>query len=656
MDPTTQRLMMSASTGAEGTQWVDRGFAIRTDLGNTGAFNDNYTMHSVIYANNLVTPLLIAVGNAGTIVTSTDGITWTLVNGINVDSGIRGIAYNSASNILIASGGAGAYYRSTDGLNWTTYSYGIVNYYGCRFLNNQFWMVGDFGSVVYSTTGMPGTWATATVPAGHSTYRIKDIAYGTTSGTARYIYCGEGGIVGTSTSGTTFTAVRNYQTAFWESNSIAYISSYSTTGQFLIAGAREVSAAQVGTLWRTTAATPSLAIVAGAVSATNVQFDYVYYDVSLPSPNRYILGTFFETYISADSVTWTQRTSAPNAINNVVYNTGDSKIYFVGETAGNSITFTSVFTYSGFIASADNTFSTFTPIKTGAVFNGVAYSSSLNKFVAIGSDETAASSTNGTTWTLYYPYASTGGGPLSFNCITALGSGANKFVAGTSSEEYYSSDGVTWTAATSSTVTGGLTGIAYSSTYGLVGVVGTSSTTSIYRSIDDGVNWTTINTGLTAAKFYSIAYTSGQGYFAVGATTGNVTHIRLSTNGVTWTAGNTTGITSYKPQSCTIQPSSGTYIAVTTLGRVLSTTSPSTASWVTTPELGVSSSWNASSAYATPRATIVITDAIGEIFTNKAVAGLTSRTSGVTSGLYATTSSATRIVTVGANGTILTSP
>lgn len=644
--------MMAASSGTEGINWTDHSFNLRTDLDNSGI--ENWTMNAIVYGNNLVTPLLVAVGNSGTIATSSNGTTWTLVSGIPNGYDINAIAYNSTSNIFIAAATGGKYYRSTDGLNWTGYFQGSSDFYGCRYLNNAFWMVGNSGAIVTSSTGL--TWTTITPPATHSTYRIKDIAYGTTSGTARYIYCGEGGIVGTSTNGTTFTAVRNYQTSLWESNSIAYISSYSTTGQFLIAGAREVSAAQVSTLWRTTAATPSLVIVAGAVSATNVPFDYVYYDASLPSPNRYILGTFFENYISADSVTWTQRTSAPNAIKNLVYNTGDSKIYFVGATAGSSITFTSVFTYSGFISSADNTFSTFTPIKTGAVFNGVAYSSSLNKFVVIGSDDTAASSTDGNTWTLYYPYASTGGGPLSFNCITALGSGANKFVAGTSSEEYYSSDGVTWTAATSSTVVGGLTGIAYSSTYGLVGVVGTSTTTSVYRSIDDGVNWTTINTGLTAAKFYSIAYTSGQGYFAVGATFANVTHIRLSTNGVTWTAGNTTGITSYKPQSCTIQPSSGTYIAVTTLGRVLSTTSPSTASWVTTPELGVSSSWDASSAYATPKSTIIITDAIGEIYTSKSVAGLTSRTSGTTMGLYATTSSLSKIVTVGTNGTILSSP
>jgi hypothetical protein len=82
--------------------------------------------------------LWVAVGGAGTIETSLDGINWTVrSNSFGVGNAVRGIAYNGQS--WVAAGYTGTIETSPDGITWTARSsgFGSNNIYGVACLSGS---------------------------------------------------------------------------------------------------------------------------------------------------------------------------------------------------------------------------------------------------------------------------------------------------------------------------------------------------------------------------------------------------------------------------------------------------------------------------------------------------------------------------------------
>lgn len=627
--------MMSASSGVEGVNWVNHSFSLRTDV--ISSFGANSSLNRIVYANNLPTPALFAVGNAGTIAKSTDGVTWTYNTTVAAAMGSNnfyGIDYDATNNVLIACGDGGRYYRSTDGVNWTAYTQGSQTLQSARYLNGAWWMVGNAGTILKSTNG--GTVWTAQSPvAGHAAYIIYDIAYGYVSSTTdKWMYVGENGLVAYSANGTgTWVNVRSPITTGIPGNNTLYriifvpASAYPTTGQFLIAGGRDVSSNPVPSLYRSVNTTTSFVLVTGYTPTATSWMTSVYYSGSLTA--KYIMGTESELFTSADSVTWTRVTTPFDAFADLT--SIGSTPYYVGFSQGGSAA-------GALIFSSNSAATSFTPIKFAYAFYSVTYNSSIGKYCATASS-VSATSTDGNTWTPSFLLLGTE--RLYLGSINSSGPNfiAGGFTLSTGSSAFYSTDGVNWTAGTGG---GSFNGIAVGTAGALAPVAGGSGV--LRRSTDNGVTWTTLGTGFSAS-YTNIAFGSGTGYLVISeGSGGNI----FSPDGFTWTAG--VALTGTGPLGCAIQNS--TYIITATNGNVYTSTNPA-AGWTTTtvaggvplPSVGV-----------TNKKSVVVTSNNGSIYSGRAVPALVSRTSGVTTPLLAVTSKPGQVIVVGENGTILSSP
>jgi hypothetical protein len=650
MDPTTQRLMMAASSGTEGINWTDHGFSLRTS---------GWALNRIVYANNLATPAYYAAGTNGTIARSTDGVTWTYNTTVATAMGSNnfyGIAYDSTNNILIACGDLGRIYRSTDGINWTSAAQSpFLALYSVRFLNGAFWIVGEAGTILKSTTGASGTWATQSPVAAHATYAINDIGYGAISGTTdKWMYAGDAGIVAYSANGTgTWLNVRSAQTTNpnnWYTNTIIFVppSGFATTGEFLLAGSRDGTGGfSAAALYRSNNATTALTLLTVASSTSDPSFKTVYYNGSASA--KFVVVSDSSLYTSADSTTWTKQPTYPTLVSTNDLISDGTTTYYVGATPSTTVNQpnNSVVTSlsSGFIHKSNSACTSYTPLIFSHSFNNITYSSNLGKYLAVSNNgNLVATSTDGNTWTPYFSYC--GSDPMGLSCVTALGSSTNKFAGSGSSSTigagvYVSSDGINWTNTTTSF---SLNSMAYGSA-GIIGVLAVS-TANVYRSTDDGATWSALGTGITGT-YYTITYTAVVGYFAVGRFGVN----KYSADGLTWTAGAVTSA-STNLAGAAIQSGTNTYIASATNGNIYYSTAPASG-WTTN---AISSGTSVPAVGVTNKKSIVATNISGGIYSGKVVGGLISRTSGVTTGLYGVASSPGKVVVVGANGVILSSP
>jgi len=154
-------IYLNTSSGADAA-WTEE---------TSGTSNDLY---KVSYVNNR----FIAVGASGTIVTSSDGVTWT-TQASNLSDNLHGVVYGASTTTTTAVGGgtrvitnpgsyivvgdAGAVASSPDAINWTAESIPTGESFRsiCYGPDQQFIAVGTNGLVAYSQTGLDGTWATS---------------------------------------------------------------------------------------------------------------------------------------------------------------------------------------------------------------------------------------------------------------------------------------------------------------------------------------------------------------------------------------------------------------------------------------------------------------------------------------------------------------
>ena len=166
-------------TSTDGSDWVLR------ESGTTDRLSD------IGYGNGQ----FVAVGDSGTIVTSTDGVNW-----VQRQSGtsypLYGIAYGNGQFVAVASaytGAPGTIVSSADGVNWVQQQSGTAyGLNGIAYGNGQFVAVGNLGTILSSTDGT--NWVQQ---QSGTTIGLGGIAYGN----GQFVAEGGPGIILTSADG-----------------------------------------------------------------------------------------------------------------------------------------------------------------------------------------------------------------------------------------------------------------------------------------------------------------------------------------------------------------------------------------------------------------------------------------------------------------------
>ena len=462
------------------------------------------TLNGVTYGNGI----FVAVGGDGTIITSSDGKTWTSrssgtsewLNGVTYGNGIfvavggnrtiltsadgqtwRSRSSDSSTNtnhlsgvtygngIFVAVEDKGIILTSVDGQTWTSQSSGTSNVLrGVTYENGIFVAVGDKGIILTSADGQ--TWRSRSSDSSTNTNYLSGVTYGN----GIFVAVGSGGIILTSVDGQT-----------WISQSSGtYFSLYGVTygnGIFVALGGNgEIFTSADGQTWRSQSSGTSNNL--RGVTYGNGIFVAV-------GENRTIL-------TSADGQTWRSRSSGSstntNYLSGVTYGNGMFVVtgwYFFwdhvhnwtaqagqiltsidGQTwrseSSSEITFSSIsrVTYGNgtfvgvgtpngiILTSADGQTWTSHSSGTSEWLRGVTYGNGI--FVAVSGNGKILTSVDGKTWTSQFS-----GTYYSLNEVT-YGNGI--FVAvGGGGTIITSSDGQTWTSRFSGTSTYILGGVTY---------------------------------------------------------------------------------------------------------------------------------------------------------------------------------------------------
>ncbi|HTY02980.1 MAG TPA: hypothetical protein VMC81_04540 [Rhodocyclaceae bacterium] len=168
-----------------------------------------------------------AVGAGGTILTSTDGLTWNSVTQSATTANLNAVCYGGSA--FVAAGAGGVVLYSTDLATWTAETSATASAVNgvATAGSNHFVAIGAGGAATYSTDGV--TWTAATSGTAND-------LLGVTFGNALYVAVGAGGTILTSPDGVTWTAQTSNTTA--NLTSVAWgIDSSTTTYRFVAVGA-----------------------------------------------------------------------------------------------------------------------------------------------------------------------------------------------------------------------------------------------------------------------------------------------------------------------------------------------------------------------------------------------------------------------------------
>ena len=189
--------------------------------------------------------VFVAVGEAGTIYTSSDGETWTRRSS-GTSQSLRDVAYGGGTFVAVGEGGT--ILSSADGVTWTRRSSRAgYDLHGVGYGQSAFVAVGDQGSVLTSPDG--STWA-----AGDSgTHQfLKKIAYGVGS----FVAVGMNGTILTSTDGSAWT--------LQESGTAGHLDGIAYGKNTFVTGGEVILTSSDGRIWtlRTAGSKPRIFAVA----------------------------------------------------------------------------------------------------------------------------------------------------------------------------------------------------------------------------------------------------------------------------------------------------------------------------------------------------------------------------------------------------------
>ncbi len=473
--------------------------------------------------------LYVAVGAQGVIRTSLNAITWSdqplIMSGSNRVT-FSDVIWSPEQSQFVASSYRGSVYTSPDGFTWTERSLGLGT---GRVVQGLEWngsvYVAAFGSLLMSSpdavdwtsrqetleTIAGVTWNAAAgkfLAASQQTGFLSANGSAWSSGTAiqstgtsvtsvanngsTYVAVGAGGLIRTSTDGTTWTTRASGTTGF-----LVKVLWSASRSQFVVVGeAGIVLTSPNGTTWTR------------RISGTSNDLNGITWSGSV-----YVaVGSGGLILTSPDAVAWTKRTPGLDLLLSAGA-VGEGHMVAVG--SGDSVA-----------RSVDAR--AWSLVNTGfsAYVNAVAWSDTLSRHVAVGAGGAIRTSPDGVTWT-----NQDSGVKTYLNGVAWVGA---QFVAvGEAGVLLTSPDGITWTARTSGTVNWLATVATNGTTLVAVGDAGT-----IRTSADAGVTWTTRNSGTTA--WLSHVLWTGAQFVAVG----DLGKILTSPDGVTWTA-RTSGTTNY---------------------------------------------------------------------------------------------------------------
>lgn len=464
----------------------------------------NPTLNGVAFANGL----FVAVGmgtsdsiGAGLIMTSTNGIDWTINSTVAATYSAQYSEVLYGGGTWVVSGSGSNILTSTDGLNWTSRSFpsGVIPGTG-SYGAGKFVLSASGNTVITSPDGITWTRTAVAGAIGASSPYLPDVTFGG----GKFVAVGRDsnfvGVAYTSSDGTTWTQVPTIANA---GGNTGFLSVVTDGTKFVAAGGAGVFSSADGTSWtKQTSALPSSARQLGP-QAENVSA------ASFANGQFFVLGIYGSITTSADGTTWTRRsTGTVNDLGAAIHD--GSK--FIASGSGGTI-----------LTSADGT--TWTSVTTGSTadFHKLAYNGT--RYVAAGFTG-ILQSTNLTSWTAISGTTS--------DRYTGLAYGNNTFVAAYSATTLgtrTSADGITWSAANNTTGTGGSTnGIVFGSGVFVIITGGGGGTTKILSSTD-GVAWTDRSpSGLTATSFDSLAAGGGR-FVALTFDRRSVT----SADGITWT-------------------------------------------------------------------------------------------------------------------------
>ena len=260
-------LELQVGAGTAGSSWSTRNTTVKADLYGVAANTAGR---------------FVAVGDAGTAITSLDGIAWAaLILGTNKN--LRGIECHSGTYIAVGEGGT--ILRSTDGQNWSTRTApnAAANLYDVAWGNNRWLAVGALGTagVILSSDDDGMTWSNVTENPG--TYVNQCVAYGDC-----WMVGGANGQVLTSDNGLGFTTRS-------DANNTAAINDLAfSNGTWLTAAGNSIRRSlDKGITWTNAAVSPA---------GNNVTLQAI-----AVSDHRWIVtGTGGVMLLSDDTTTWTR--------------------------------------------------------------------------------------------------------------------------------------------------------------------------------------------------------------------------------------------------------------------------------------------------------------------------------------------------------------
>lgn len=477
--------------------------------------------------------LFAAVGQIGTVLTSPDGVTWTLRT-TPATVTLKGIVWTGTA--FVATGSSQAI-RSTNGINWTTTSSsmgtanGIAYSPGSGLLPGAVVLAVGSAAAYRRSTNDGASFASGTVGGSSTNYAV---AWAPIGASASLFAVTSGSNVYTSPEGTAWT-LRSVATGLtlrsitWASGPNLFVAG-SSIGSFYYSAN--------GTTWTLSSFSLPVSVIVTRIIYAN---------------SLYIAVTNAGTIYTTPNITttgWTQRVfSTPTALNTVVWN--DTTFLAMGNgtatytsSAGTTWTFQNtgtLYSLSGvtwgnnlfvavgaggqIITSSDTTTWTTRTSGTTDLLNAVAYASALNVFVAVGFGSLILYSSNGIIW-------STAGsiGYAGEDLSAIAWDGAAFWVtSGNSSRIFKSFDGVNWSLAT----------IQGSDNQGIAsdGVSGVTGKLVIAEYLDDvvystngGSFWTSTTSGLQYNNFVTYA---GTVFLLVGSAN---LQVFTSPTGATWTA------------------------------------------------------------------------------------------------------------------------
>ena len=454
------------ATSSDGITWIDRD-SLRTNA-NWGATR---TIASIAFNGTF----FVAAGFDGRIATSSDGITWVYQGGLRTTAWgtsrvISSIKWHSGPNIFIVTGNSGGVATSPDAITWT-YLSDVQTIFGTTVVNNsfyggsKFWLLGNSSRMVTSTDGI--TWVNDTNISSRSTStNLRDMAFNGTT----YLLLG---------SFSNFAMFRSTDGISW--------TNYNTPDVWF-------------------------------PGQTGADANFCFWDGSkwfMASRDYSLIATNTTSAFTGSGWTGGYQLSSFNDLTSEYV---DGSNVFVGTASGVIYRYNTINGQWGYISSLKNT-----AWGSGSV-NAIIKAGSL--YVAVGSNSSVATSTDGVNWT-YNTGLITAFGASNVNML-GLAFGNGIFMAcGNSGRVATSTDGVNWTNRTTALTstsfsTNSCNGIAFGG--GRFLIVGSN----LAATTTDGVSFTT--TTVASGLFFRGTTWDGTRFVVVGNTS-----VATSTDGTTWT-------------------------------------------------------------------------------------------------------------------------